>query len=126
MVVIGMASIPLTMLISQSLDQLARIAESNARAAAVETAISAIAPINPLDRPTGQIEMGELAVLWTSSVLVEPNENIQLGSGLGGFKLGFYNVQVEMLREDVSWFTFSLRKVGYDRRDVSAILAGGN
>lgn len=125
-VVIGMTVMPITLLISQSLDQLRRVAEANTRAAVVESALSIMDPVNPLETPTGQVEMGDISLSWNSEVLVPPNTNIQIGSGLAGFELGFYDVEVELSEEGRSSFSFSLRKVGYKRRQIDAMFLGNS
>lgn len=126
LVVIGVAAIPITVLISQSINQLGKVAEANSRAAAVTSALAVVAPINPLETPSGAIELGSLSIAWRSTVLVPPNENIQIGSGLGGYKVGFYDVEIDLLRQDTPWFSFSLRKVGYERRQIEGLFESGN
>lgn len=124
MVVIGMASIPISMLITQSLDQLNRVAEANARANAIESALAVIDPMNPMKTPSGEIEMGDISILWNSTVLVPPNQSIQIGAGLAGQSIGFYNVSVDMQRNNQLWFSFSVRKVGFKRFEVDAQTLG--
>lgn len=126
MVVIGMASIPISMLISQSLDQLSRVVEANARANAIESALAVIDPMNPMDTPSGEIEMGDISMLWESTVLVPPNPSVQIGASLAGQSIGFYNVDINMVKNNRPWFSFSLRKVGFRKFEVDLKLLGIN
>lgn len=126
LVVIGMASVPITLLISQSIDQLSRVADANARASAVESALALIDPINPLETPSGEIDMGEISLLWESEVLVAPNTDIKIGAMLASYNIGFYDVQVDLLKEQSPWFSFSVRKVGYLRREIDGNLLGNS
>ncbi len=115
MVIIGTAALPIMLLISQSLDQLTRVAEANARAAAIESALAIIDPVNPALTPSGEIDMGDVSFTWDSEVLVPPNETVQPGTGLVGFFVSFHSVEVEFIKESLPWFSFSTRKVGYTK-----------
>ena len=111
--IIGVAAMPIMLLISQSLDQLTRVADANERAFAMESALAIIDPVNPLVTPTGSIEMGEIILNWSSETLVPPNKNVKIGTGLPGYSVGFYNVEMDLLKEGNPWFTFSTRKIGF-------------
>ena len=118
-VVMGIAMMPIMALLSQSLAQLTAAGAANERASAMESALAIIDPINPLRTPNGSTIMGNTELEWTSSLLVEPNETVQLRAGLAGYSVGFYDVSVSLSRNGEPWFSFNARKVGYQR-----ILAG--
>lgn len=126
MTIIGTAALPIMLLLSQSLDQLARVADANARAAAIESALAIIDPINPSITPSGEIEFGSISFSWTSEVLVPPNDSVQPGTGLVGFYVGFYNVEIVLMKEDAPWFSFSTRKVGYTKIQSGNPFTDGN
>ena len=115
MTIIGIAAFPIILLISQSLDQLTRAADANARAAAIGSALSIIDPVNPTADPVGEIDMGSISFTWKSEVIVPENEGVQIGTGLVGYFVSFYNVQIDFVKEEKPWFSFSTRKVGYQR-----------
>ena len=114
-VIIGMALLPIMALLSQSMTQLNNVAEANARAAAMESALAVIDPVNPLENPYGATFIGTTELLWSSEELVEPNETVQLRAGLAGYSVGFYKVTVFLRRNDAPWFSFETRKVGFRR-----------
>ena len=113
LVILGMTAIPILALLSQSIDQLNQIAESNRRAEATRAAIAIVDPINPLDNPEGELQLDSYTVSWTSRELVPPNVNVVIGVGLAGYNIGFYAVEVSLLRNGDPWFSFEARKAGY-------------
>ncbi len=115
LVILGMAAIPILMLLSQSVDQLGKISETTARAEAMRTALAIIDPINPIDRPNGELNLADYTLTWTSEEIIPPNENVVIGVGLAGYRVGFYNVEVSFLRDGDTWFSFGTRKTGYRR-----------
>ena len=95
MVILGMAMLPIMALLSQSINQLNRISESNAQSSAIESALAVIGPVNPMNTPSGEIEMGNYTLIWNSEILVPPNQNVVIGAGLAGYRVAFYNITVE-------------------------------
>ena len=115
MVIIGIAAIPVMALLSQSLSQLTAAAEANERSAAMESALALIDPINPMETPSGSTLIGNTEMTWDSTVLVEPDETVQLRAGLSGYSVGFYNVAISLRQNGEPWFSFDVRKVGFKR-----------
>ncbi|NKB43840.1 MAG: prepilin-type N-terminal cleavage/methylation domain-containing protein [Alphaproteobacteria bacterium] len=115
MAIIGITAFPIMLLISQSLDQLTRAADANARATAISSALSVMDPVNPTENPSGEIDMGSVSFTWDSDVIVPENDGIQIGTGLVGYFVSFYNVQIDFIKDEEPWFSFSTRKVGYRR-----------
>ncbi len=114
--IIGITLVPvMTFLVSAS-RQLASAADSNARATAQATALAYIETINPLLSPVGDVELSEVMSLqWASTAVVEPNSEIRPGARLSSWQLGFYRVEVTVLRNRNVWFSFEVRKIGYQR-----------
>lgn len=115
MAIVGMAALPILLLISQSLDQLTRSADANERASAMQSAIAIIDPINPMNTPSGETSMGTISFTWTSELLVAPNDGEQFGAGLAGYIVGFYKVKIDVAKMENLWFSFDMRKVGYKK-----------
>lgn len=115
MAIVGMAALPIMLLISQSLDQLTRASDANERASAMQSVIAIIDPMNPMNTPSGEISMGSISFTWTAETLVPPNDGVQIGAGLAGYTVGFYNVKIDMNKMEEPWFTFDMRKVGYKK-----------
>ena len=114
--IIGITLVPvMTFLVSAS-RQLASAADSNARATAQATALAYIETINPLLSPVGDVELSEVMSLqWASTAVVEPNSETRPGARLSSWQLGFYRVEVTVLRNRNVWFSFEVRKIGYQR-----------
>lgn len=120
LVILGMTSIPILILLSQSIDQLNKISEATLRAEATRAAIAIIDPINPMDTPNGQMELTDYTLMWSSQELVPPNSNVVIGVGLAGYRVGFYAMEVSFLRDGDPWFSFEARKAGYQRIQASS------
>jgi general secretion pathway protein I len=114
--IIGITLVPVMSFLGSASRQLSNAADSNARATAQATALAYIETINPLLSPVGNTELSEVMSLqWASTALVEPNSDARPGARLAGYRLGFYRVEVTVLRNRESWFSFDVRKIGYQR-----------
>ena len=80
MAILGAAMLPIMALLSQSINQIHKIAESNAQSAAKNSALSVIDPINPMETPNGEIDMGDFNLVWSSELIVPPNKEIKIGT----------------------------------------------
>lgn len=121
--ILGLALVPMISFISESADQLARVAERNERSFVTQAAVALLAPINPMEDPQGEESLGQdLMVRWNSEVVIPPNSGPQIGAGLPGFRVGFYDVRVSLHRASPEpWFEFDLRKVGYKKIAVNPL-----
>lgn len=114
---LGIALVPMVSFISQSADQLTRAADANERSVAMRAAIAALDPINPMEEPAGELPLGRnVTAEWNSQVILPPNDGPMFGSGLAGFRVGFYDMRVSLMRDAAEpWIEFNMRKVGYER-----------
>ncbi len=113
---LGLALVPMLSFISESAGQLSRVADTNERSLALQAAVALLDPINPMETPQGEESLGQdLIVRWSSNIVIPPNDGPQIGMGLPGFRVGFYNVRVSLLRRTDPWFEFDLRKAGYQK-----------
>lgn len=115
--IVGLTLLPLVSYIAQAANQLERAADSNERSLVMQSALALMTPVNPMLEPQGKLALDqEVSISWESETLVEPNTGALLGAGLGGYRLGFYKMHVVVSRSDApEWFTFDLRKIGYNR-----------
>ncbi len=114
--IVGIALVPVITFVSQMVSALTRAGDSNARNLAQHSIIELMETLNPLERPVGEDQIGDLIVRWESANIISPNKEIRAGVGLPGFSMGFYNVTVSVDRADRGpWFSFDMRKVGYRR-----------
>ena len=121
--IVGIALVPIITFISQMVTGLTRAGDANARNLAEQSVIALLEPLNPLERPNGDDQVGTLSIHWESEILVPPSTTIRPGTGLAAFGIGFYNVKVSVNRADRSgeWFAFDMRKVGYRRINANVL-----
>jgi general secretion pathway protein I len=114
--IVGVALVPVITFISQMVNGLARAGDSNARNLAEQSIIELLEPLNPIESPIGDDQIGDLLIHWESESIIAPKKEMYIGASLAGFNLGFYNVKVSIVRANVGpWFSFDMRKVGYHR-----------
>lgn len=122
--IVGMALVPIITFVSQMVGALTRAGDANARNLAEQSIIELLESMNPIERPIGEDQLGNLIIRWESATIIPPNKSARPGVGLAGFSIGFYNVTVSVDRTDKGpWFTFEMRKVGY-RRIISTQAPG--
>ena len=119
--IVGVALVPLMIFVAQMVGALARAGDANARNLAQQSITELLETLNPLDRPSGEDQLGDITIRWNATTLVEPNTISRVGAGLAGFSMGFYNVSVAVAHaRGEPWFTFDMRKVGYRRLSLNA------
>lgn len=122
--IVGIALVPIITFVSQMVGALARAGDANAKNLAEQSIIELLESMNPLERPVGEDQLGNLIIRWESADIIPPNKTTRPGVGLAGFSVGFYNVTVSVDRlEKGPWFSFEMRKVGY-RRIISDMAPG--
>ncbi len=111
--VLGIALMPLLAFISQSALELRLAGDANARSLAQQNVVSFLETLNPIDQPLGEVDLGDLHVMWASRQAVPEISNSTMSNGMPGFRLGFYNVTVQVYRNRELWFDFTARKFGF-------------
>ncbi len=112
--IVGLTLVPVMSFLVNATQQISVAADSNQRAAAQRTALAYIETMNPLTEPVGKADLSEkVSLRWVSTALAEPNSQARLGARLGAYRIGFFLVTVTVLRESVEWFSFEVRKIGY-------------
>ena len=83
----------------------------------MQSAVALIDTVNPMDEPQGELPLDKnVTISWQSREIIPANSGALVGAGLPSFRVGFYNVQVSLIRADFGpWFDFEMRKVGYER-----------
>lgn len=121
--IVGVALVPIITFISQMVNALSRAGDVNAQNLAEQSIIALLEPLNPLERPNGDDQIGNLNIHWESDILVPPSAAIRPGTGLAVFGIGFYNVKISVNRIDRAgeWFAFDMRKVGYRRINANVL-----
>ncbi|MEA2754936.1 MAG: ral secretion pathway protein [Aliidongia sp.] len=112
--VLAAALLPLYALISNVSRSAFRVDEANRRAEIETDALNIMSAINPLDQPTGAIDLGPYAVRWTAQTLIEPIDGSAYPSGISAFRIGLYNAKVDVTAPDGRVLvSFPLRMIGY-------------
>lgn len=123
--VMALALVPLVTFIAQSANELERAAEVNDQSFTKQSVLALMDPINPMAEPNGELELDEnIAVSWQSETLVPPNSHALIGGVLNGYRVGFYGVQVAVTRREEPWFSFEMRKVGYENTRAPGTMFG--
>jgi prepilin-type N-terminal cleavage/methylation domain-containing protein len=118
--IIGMTIIPVMSFLGQSAQQLTFAAESNLRTSAQQTVLAYLETLNPQLSPQGEAPLSQtLTIRWSSTPLVAPNSEYRVGGRLGTYNLGFFQVDVDVLRDGQDWFQFQVRKLGFQPKNLS-------
>lgn len=114
--IVGIALVPIITFVSQMVTGLTRAGDANARNLAQQSIMELLEATNPLEHPTGDDQIADLQIHWESTDIISPSKIVRVGAGLAGFNIGFYNVTVSVSRANRGpWFSFDMRKVGYQR-----------
>ncbi len=112
--IVGIALVPVLSFLAEASRQIQVAAESNTRAGAQQTVQAYLEVLNPMVTPEGEMPLSQtLSISWVSEPLFEPDNDVRLGGRLGTYNIGFYLVDVTVLREGKEWFTLRARKIGY-------------
>ena len=116
---VAVATLPLYTFFSRSLDGLYRAAEVNRESETSLSAIAYLSGLNPMERPSGEIELGSLRLRWSSRELVPATDVMAYPRGLGIHQAGLYEVTAEILDGTRIRTTLALKLVGHKRvRDL--------
>ncbi len=116
LVLLTTAGLALFSWMNASFDGLNRIEQSNARAAAELNALEFMKTVNPMERPEGQIKLGEIHLNWRSRPLQSPVANRNDAREPGPFMVALYETEVTLeSAPKLAAYTISLRHFGYKR-----------
>ena len=108
---IGMASYGW---INTSLISLGRIQDHNVCQQATRNALAFMESFNPMERPTGEAEMGPCLIRWDSHLVEPPKDGIGYPLGTSLYRLGLYDIHVRIEQVDGGEIAvFELRQVGF-------------
>ena len=126
--VMALALIPLVSFIAQSSDQLMRAGAANEQSMVTQSVLALMDPVNPMAEPEGTLALDEtISISWRADVIAPPPEGSLVRTPLSGFRIGFYGVTVSVMRNELPWFEFRMRKVGYQnlRQGSAPDILGG-
>ncbi|MFM7460600.1 MAG: type II secretion system protein J [Burkholderiales bacterium] len=116
LVLLSTAGLVLFSWINASFDGLARIEQSNARAAAELNAMEFMKTVNPMQQPEGQTQLGDVQVKWRAKPITELVANRTDNRDPGPFTVALYETEVSLDgRPNMQPYTIKLRQMGYVR-----------
>jgi len=114
LVLLTTAGLALFSWMNASFDGLDRIEQSNARAAAELNALEFMKTVNPMERPDGQIKLGQVDLKWRARQLTQPVQNRTDTRDPGPFSVAMYEVELTLEdRPKIEPYTIVLRQMGY-------------
>ncbi len=112
--IMAAALVPIFALLSTSLDAGRKLYEANLKTDVELATLDVIRSVNPMDQPTGIIDLELYKISWASTPLAPPIDQIRYPRGLGLYKIGMYQVDVKTTKPDgAELCAFSVRLIGY-------------
>lgn len=106
-----------TMALFAALNGALRSIERTEVAARLDTAtlnaIALLETVNPMQRPEGEEQIGEVRVQWRSRVIAGPSEGLTEFYSLGLYEVGLYELDVELWRNEDLEGRLTLRRAGW-------------
>jgi general secretion pathway protein I len=113
MAILASAGMALFAAMSQSVQMVERAEAARERESAELDALAWIQTVNPALQPSGEEQLGDVLLHWSSEP-VEPPRDASAGylrSGL--YQVGLYRVHLRLERDRQLWAELDLRRVGY-------------
>jgi len=113
---IAIAIAPLYQLQRTLADAAIQLEETAARLEAEESALDFIAAINPMQRPSGELDLGAWTMRWESRIIAEEQPADGFLDGFA-FDIALYEITVTLER-DGRTRTLTMRRLGWERRPI--------
>ncbi len=111
--ILATAGLALFAAMSQSVQMIARAENARLGDSAVRNAVAWMETVNPMETPQGEQRIGEVTLRW-SAQLVEPERDAMTGYLEPGlYRLGLYDVRLELEQDGRPLADTVLRRVGY-------------
>lgn len=112
---IAVTIIPLYEWVGRSLGAATRTADITRQAEAELSALAVVSRVNPMEEPSGAIDLGTYRIRWQATAKTNPMDNVAYPRGVGLYQVALYDVKAEVLRGGVVWFDLHVDQVGYKR-----------
>lgn len=100
--------------INSNLIAVGRVQSVNERALATQNTLAFLENLNPVEQPVGEREFVGYFIRWESKPLKSMQDGIAGMQGVGLYKVGLFDVHVDVLTEDRRpWFELDFHQVGY-------------
>ena len=111
--ILATAGLALFAAMSQSVQMVARAEDARLADSAVRNAAAWMETVNPMETPQGEQQLGDVTLRW-SAHLVEPERDAMTGYLQPGlYRLGLYDVRLELRQDGRLLADTVLRRVGY-------------
>jgi hypothetical protein len=112
--IIAVVLIPVLNLVRAAASGVEHAAMHTDRTLARSDALRAIASVNPMIEPNGDMVLGGFSLTWRSHFLVPETANATPDDAPASFLFGLYRVDVTAFEADGrEWFAFSVRQTGH-------------
>ena len=113
MTILATAGLALFAAMSQSVQMVGRAENARLADSAVRNAVAWMETVNPMETPQGEQQLGDVTLRWTAE-LVEPERDAMTGYLQPGlYRLGLYDVRLELERDGDPLAEAVVRRVGY-------------
>ena len=116
------AGMALYSLFNTNLIALNRTADVSRQVAAVRIAMDYLSSIDPRLRGEGEVELGEVDLAWTSTLVEAVRQGQNIIGGRADFEIGLYDVEFVVRHEGRLLGTWNLRIAGHEK--VRGMLPG--
>lgn len=120
--ILGLALLPILAFQTQISQAYERYELLNARSELERNALAALRDINPMERPTGQLNLGRSQSLsWTSRALTKERQSTAYPAGDGDFIVALYLLKVELSDKDRrTRYRMDLERLGWRKSAANA------
>ena len=120
--ILAAAGLALFAALTQTMQMVNRADRARKEAATVHTLIAVAELINPMERPSGSMQLGERIVSWRSQ-LREPVQDGATGNLAPGFyQIGLYDLDLRIEGGDEPEQSLTLRKAGWKQVRQPAVI----
>ncbi|MCY3840633.1 MAG: prepilin-type N-terminal cleavage/methylation domain-containing protein [Gammaproteobacteria bacterium] len=102
-------------LFNTNLIALNRTADVSRQVAVVRTAMDYLSSIDPRQRGEGEVELGDIEVIWTSTLVEPVRQGQNVIGGRASFDIGLYDVEFVVHHEGRALGTWKVRVAGYEK-----------
>ena len=102
-------------LFNTNLNALNRTADVSRQVAVVRTAMDYLSALNPRYRGEGEVELGDIDLAWTSTLVEPVRKGQNTIGGMADFDIGLYDVEFVARQDGRTLGTWNLRVTGHEK-----------
>jgi general secretion pathway protein I len=114
-VLLATAGLALLTWMNGALESLNRIEQQNRRTAAELNALEYLRNLNPLERPSGEINLGATTMRWNAQVRGEAVPNRNDFGDAGNFVVALFDTEITLSSQAFDTYSFTVSQFGYRR-----------